>query len=171
MKKQGVHEMERLVDRFFSGDTTLDEERRLYRFFSRHSLPPRFERYRELFADFAAMSGGSAVERKAVSKTLWRTAAGVAAAVVVLLCVSVYADMRERQLLARAYSGSYVIVGGQRIDDLLEIKDEIKAALGDAEKIEKGLSGLSVVEKAEQDVLGNIGDPEERQRISEMLND
>lgn len=171
MKEHDEHEMERLVDRFFNGETTLDEEKTLYRYFAQSSLPPHLERYRKLFADFSVMSGVPAVERKSVSKVLWRAVAGVAAVVAVIICVSVYADMRERRLLAKVYSGSYVIVDGQRIDDLIEIKDEIQTALGDAEQIEKGFSGPSVVERVEQDVLNSIDDPEERKRISEILND
>lgn len=171
LKKHGRHDIEKLVDRFFSGDTTLDEEKMLYRYFAQPSLPPHLERYRELFADFSAMSGEPVAKRKSVLKGHWRAVAGVAAAVAVLLCVSIYADMRERHLLAKAYSGSYVVVDGKRIDDLVEIKDEIQVALGEAEKIEKVISGPSVVERVEQDVLSDIDDPEARKRINEILND
>lgn len=170
-KNRREQDMERLIDRFFNGDTTLGEERRLYRFFAHPGVPPRFERYRGLFAGFASMPAVPARGGRPVVTVLWRAAAGISAAVLIFICVSVYMDVRERQLLARTYGGSYVIMDGRRIDDLSEIKDDIETALSAAEKIEDGMSGRNVVEKAEQDVLGSIDDPAERKRISEMLND
>lgn len=45
------------------------------------------------------------------------------------------------------YAGSYVIVGGQRIDDLSRIKPDIEKALSHASEIEGHINESSVVER------------------------
>lgn len=47
-------EIQKLIDRYFEGETTLEEERRLYRFFQKDNIPAEFEEYTEMFRDFAA---------------------------------------------------------------------------------------------------------------------
>ena len=73
-------------------------------------------------------------------------------------------------MLARVYGGSYVIENGHRIDDLSMIKTDIETALGEARHIEEHIEKRSPIEQAEQDLLNSIDDPDERKRISEMLN-
>ena len=47
-------EIQKLIDRYFEGETTLEEERRLYEFFQKDNIPAEFEEYTEMFRDFAA---------------------------------------------------------------------------------------------------------------------
>ncbi len=42
MNSRKIRDIEKLVIRFFDGETTLAEERRLYRLFSRKGLPREF---------------------------------------------------------------------------------------------------------------------------------
>ena len=44
MNNREIKDTERLVRRFFDGETTLAEERRLYRLFSRKGLPQELEK-------------------------------------------------------------------------------------------------------------------------------
>ncbi|WP_298451264.1 hypothetical protein [uncultured Prevotella sp.] len=170
MNERKIKDIERLIGKFFDGETSLKEEQRLYEFFARRDVPQRLAGYREVFAGFASLQ---AVEpkRQKLRPILMRVAAAAAVVLIVVSAVLAYADYREDRYLARLYGGSYVIENGQRIDDLSEIKGDIEKALDDAGRIERRISSASVTENAEQEVLNSIDDPAERRRISEMLND
>ena len=169
MNNREIRNAERLVRRFFDGETTLAEERRLYRLFSRNGLPPGLEKYRPVFAAFGSMQAGKG-RRARLVPILRRAVCGVAAAVLLLLGVWAYIDYREDKALARLYGGSYVIENGVRTDDLGRIRGDIERALADAERVEKRIGQGSVVDRAEADVLGGIDDPELRRQVEDMLN-
>ena len=170
MNERKIKEIDRLIGKFFDGETTLREEQRLYEFFARRSVPARLQGYREVFAGFASMQAGEP-RRLKLRRVLMRVAAAAAVALIVVSAVVAYAGYREDRHLARLYGGSYVIENGHRIDDLSEIKDDIEKALDDAGRIERRISSANVADNAEQEVLNSIDDPSERRRISEMLND
>lgn len=170
MNERKIKNIERLVGKFFDGETTLNEERRLYEFFARRNVPSHLQAYREVFSGFASIQAGEP-RRLKLRRVLMRAAAAAAVVLVVVSAALAYADYREDRHLARLYGGSYVIENGRRIDDLSKIKGDIEKALDDAGRIEHSISSASVAENAEQDVLNSIDDPAERRRISEMLND
>lgn len=168
MNSKEIKNTERLIERFFNGDTSLAEERRLYRTFLRRSLPPELEKYRSVFRGFASMSAGNGHKAR-LMPVIRRAVCASAVALVLILGVSAYLNYNEDRMLARVYGGSYIIENGRRIDDLSRIKTDIEAVLLDAERIEARVAQSSPVEQAEQDVLNSIGDPAERQRIMKLL--
>lgn len=169
MNSNEIRKTEKLIERFFNGDTTLAEERRLYRLFGRGPLPPELEKYRPVFAGFGSLppDGG---HRARLMPAFRRAVCGTAAALVLIFGISAYLNYHEDRMLARVYGGSYVIENGHRIDDLSLIKNDIEEALGEARHIEQRIGKGSPVEQAELDVLNSIDDPAERKRVSEMLN-
>ena len=169
---------DRLLDRFFDGDTTIEEERQLYRYFRSDSVSARHERYRGIFAGFAAMSAedGMAVAAppraglSVGSRRMLRVVMAVAASLLgVVLLGTAYSGMRERQL-ERLYGGSYVIEDGRRIDNLGTIRSRIESTLAASDAIERDVEQHKAIENAEHDVLRNIDDPTERKRVDELLN-
>ena len=52
MKTEEYKSIEDLLDRFFEGRTSNEEERVLYEFFARPDIPAHLERYREVFGLF-----------------------------------------------------------------------------------------------------------------------
>ncbi len=110
--------------------------------------------------------------RKTVSRTRLlvrlRYFAAVGAAVVVLLMVTWgWRSWQDMQYLRR-YEGSYVMVNGQRNDNLRQIRPQIEDALTQAGNIEHSLD-QAFIHEAETDVLNSISDPEERQRLQKLL--
>ena len=96
---------------------------------------------------------------------------GVAAAAVALvLCLTLYAGYHEDRALARLYGGSYVIVDGKRIDDLSVIRGDIEQTLNDARRIESHAEA-GFIDGAERDVLMSIDDPDVRREVEQMLNE
>lgn len=161
--------MERLVAKFLDGETSLQEERRLYDYFAQSSLPRQLEQYRLLFAGFAAI-GKPQERRHATHIHLWRIVAGMAAAVLIVLGRWQISNLHEEWALARIYSGSYVIDNGHRIDDLRQIETDIKTTLTQADHIERQAESNSVVEQAERNIINNIDDPQMRKEVMDMLN-
>lgn len=158
-----------LIERFFEGETSLEEEQRLYAFFSSHrSLPEELESYREMFAGFDAISFAP---RTNVRRRLLYVLSGVAAAILLAIGIFVAVDIHEDKVLANNYEGSYMIVKGKRITDLSRIKPDIEKALSQAEDIEQNIDAHSVIKNAEQHVLDNTLDPKEKERILQLLNE
>lgn len=48
-------DMKRLTERFFEGETTLEEEQTLYAYYNGKDIAPDLEEYAEVFRDFAAL--------------------------------------------------------------------------------------------------------------------
>lgn len=189
MTEEDIRTIGELVERFFEGETTLDEERWLYRFFASGDIPAGLERYRDVFRGFGAVDGMACgvlpgaqdaagetppeppirVRRRHFRRVL--RAVGIAAAVsVIAMLVPVAADIQEHRELADLYGGSYMIVNGKRTDDLKRMRPDIERALRMAERAEN-MAGSRTVEETERYLLGNIGDPAERERVRRLLSD
>ena len=165
MNSKKTKDIERLMQRFFDGETTTEEEARLYRVFRRKRLPHSLERMRPVMEAFGSMEARA--PRRAMTASIVRR---VLAGAVLALAVgtAVYSDYREEQSLARLYGGSYIIENGRRTDDLRAIHDDIERTLADSRRIEKR-AGQNVIDRAEQDVLDNISDPDMRREVELML--
>ena len=100
-----------------------------------------------------------------------RYLAAISAAVALLIIGVVGYRTYSWLQFARQYEGSYVMVDGQRIDDLRQIRPQIEQTLAAADHIENSLAAMSLVRDAEADVLQSIEDPDERRRLEELLND
>ena len=177
--KTKYNDIKLLIDKFFDGDTTLDEEQRLYDFFGNGQVPKELEEYRPMFVGFGAMlykpEEHTSKTQKAILHPLRRkliyALSGIAASIILFVGIMAAIDFHEDQVLARTYAGSYIIVNGERIDDLSRIKPDIEHALSNARHIESHVERHSTVKQAEQDVLDNIDDPLEKVRIEQLLNE
>ena len=169
MNNKKTKEIERLVERFFDGETTTEEEARLYKVFRRKRLPDSLERMRPVMEAFGSMSGEKPQRAKTVS-IVRRALMGAAAMLALIVGIAIYSNYHEEQSLARIYGGSYVIENGRRIDDLSAIQDDIERALADSRRIEQHAEH-NVIDRAEQDVLDNISDPDMRDEVEKMLNE
>ena len=83
MKQKDIN---KLLERFLDGETTLQEERRLYAYFSQDDVPEELKAYQEMFRAYAAVA--SKTERKpVVVRPLWRRVAILAAAACLITAV------------------------------------------------------------------------------------
>ena len=105
--------------------------------------------------------------RRRIIRIALTATTGVAAAV--LLCLTLATNMRRAEL-ERVYGGSYVIVNGERIDDLSKIMPQIERTLADAEAVERKLEEQRVVNRVENDMLNDISDPAEREMIRQLIS-
>ena len=186
-----IDEILALIERFFEGDTTLEEEHWLYNYFKQtKDLPEELAAYRETFLGFDAIAltetdGGTTdiANHEAPLTNIeipinsappkyhgwWRQVAGIAAMMAVVFGGMWTYQSYQRFQLEKVYGGSYMIVDGERIDNLREILPQIKQTLSLADAIET-TSPTLFIDQAEKDLLDNIQDAQERERIRELLN-
>lgn len=166
----------KLIDRFTAAETTLTEEQTLYSYFRQTHIPAELEPYREMFCGYQALQLNSAEEpvQACKARTLplrLRIAVGIAASVLLIVGTFSLYRIHEEHQLANLYEGSYMIVNGKRIDNLSSIKKHIEQTLATADMIEKKVAEKNEVKKAERDVLESVDNPEEREKIMQILND
>ena len=89
MKKDKLHtkeEVERLLQKFMDGTTTLEEETLLGDFFRTHEVTGEWATYKEMFAMFDA---GKVIVETPRRRTLWWRWAGIAAAIILLIALGI----------------------------------------------------------------------------------
>ena len=74
MKEQNIH---KLIERFLDGETTLEEERKLYAFFQEENVPEELKQYQEMFRGYAAIAPKES--KRVVMRSLWWRVVSVAA--------------------------------------------------------------------------------------------
>lgn len=97
-----TQEVERLLQRFMDGTSTLEEEARLADFFRTHEVAGEWATYKDMFALFD--EGKVEVEEKQKSTAWWKYA-GIAAAIILLLGLGFYFNSRNDEkphLIAQA---------------------------------------------------------------------
>ena len=159
-------------------DTTTEQLMRIV-----ESLPPRQQTIIRLhdmegmnYREISLLTGmPETALRKSVSRIrlnirLKYIAAISAAVALLIIGVTSYRAYRWNQF-CRKYEGSYVIIDGQRNDNLRQIRSEIRQTLATASDIEKAVGNSKVVDEAEKDVLNSITDMTERKRLEELLKD
>ncbi|MCQ2202840.1 MAG: sigma-70 family RNA polymerase sigma factor [Bacteroidales bacterium] len=126
-------------------------------------------------ADIAKVTGSTEVSiRKTLSRARLSLAkwlsASVAAVLILFAGFSAFNHYSTSRMLS-IYEGSYVIVDGQRIDDLSLIHDDIVATLAFAQQTEDNIYSQSDIIDAQDDALNSITDEVERERIKQLLAD
>lgn len=145
-----------LMERFFEGLTTNEEERTLYRFFSGEEVPPEWEGYRALFAYFE-----SGLERDVPAKEnvfllrkRWMGWTAVIAASVGLLLVLYSSWLHETPNL---YEGSYIIRNGVCITDINLIRPELEATMQQITKEQQALERLlTCADETEREIEAQV---------------
>ena len=191
MNMKDTTEILTLINRFFEVETSLEEERWLYDYFRQTAnLPDDLIQYREVFVGFGELAEPAVMTPVQTAHTeaenlptadlsvrltppkhrrLWRYVAGMAAMFALIIGAAWAYKSYESQMLENLYGGSYMIVDGQRIDDLRKIRPQLEQTLSLADAIE-AIPSTNLIEQAEQDMLNNIQDASERERIRQLLN-
>jgi hypothetical protein len=154
----GYKYIEELLERFFDGETSDEEERRLYRFFEGEDIPPHLRRYKPVFAYFAGglekeisqPAGPAEPLRQAGPERRLRVTAGVAASLLILLAAGLLFFKKTDAF--DPYEGSYIVRNGVRITDTSLIRPELEAAVCRA---------LQQQENADR-LLGDLSGPDTR---------
>lgn len=136
MKTEEYKQIEDMLERFFEGQTSNEEERILYHFFARTDLPPHLVAYKELFGYFETGIAREFPETPELRipvrasvfnkrKLGWALALGAVAASFAFLLVNTLLNRQEMPF--NPYEGSYIVRNGVVISDLDEIQPELEA--------------------------------------------
>ena len=116
--------IDNLLENYFDGKTTVNEEKELRNFFSQKQIPDKYKAEKAMF-DFFAASKAPKVIKKPLYKMLWVQSVAVSA--VVVLAFGLFLQMPQGQVLLSG--GSYVIKDGIVYSDPQIVHDEALKAL------------------------------------------
>jgi uncharacterized membrane protein YvbJ len=182
--------IEELMDRFFEGRTSNEEERELYAFFSHEDIPEHLQKFKPVFAYFETGIDKEFNQPEIVQTTrfqpnkknilLW---AGVAASLLILVSIRFFSVTNIQDF--DPYEGSYIIRNGVKITDPEIVRPEIEktwqmAMLQQAEYeqlIQKMsnpenpyLQIMSEIEQQKEEVLNQFEDETIRNEVKKILN-
>lgn len=129
-----LQEAEKLIERYYEGETSVAEEKLLYEYLSRKDIPNKFEAEKAIFSYFE-----NEKEKKTVSlvPNVLKWVASVAAVVAILIGVL---------LINKPSTTSYAYVDGKMITDKNEILTLAQATIGnlslEIDEVEKGLNNI-----------------------------
>ena len=155
MKTEEYKSIEDLLDRFFEGRTSNEEERVLYEFFARPDSPAHLERYREVFGYFEsgiALDFSETPELRLPAKEIsykrkigWAIAVCVAASLLLFLVNTVFMNQNAS---FNPYEGSYIVRNGVVMTDIKKIQPELEVISRAAEAMEKKAEAYAKYNKA-----------------------
>ncbi|MBB3187299.1 hypothetical protein [Microbacter margulisiae] len=121
MIKKGLTtiEAENLLEKYYEGATTVEEERQLQQFLSQKDLPLRFEADQAILGYFAESRPETKKQASIVSFIRWSS---VAATLLVGFFLAKFLFSNQVQL-------NYAYVNGQKITNIKEIKAQAMASL------------------------------------------
>jgi hypothetical protein len=131
---QEYKEIEKLIERFFDGQTSAGEEQRLYAFFSNDNIPEHLLPYRPVFSYFETGIKEEPKHREFVPKTIQssrkkmiRIWTSVAASLLILISFGIHYFIQNKEY--NPYEGSYIIRNGVKITDPKIVNPEIEKTL------------------------------------------
>jgi hypothetical protein len=198
MKKEHEH-IHILLERFFDGLTSNDEERELYRYFMQDTISGKFAQYAPVIKyfsegitdelvllSFSELSPNEPIGQfnNSVCKTLspkrkrWIVWSSVAASFLLVIFTSLYFLKTEKP--SDPFEGSYIIRNGIRITDLDLIRPELEATIQKVMQHQLETDQLLVENSVEMQIiqrvqahykriLDNIQDEEIRQEVAKIL--
>ncbi|MDH6306504.1 hypothetical protein M2459_003240 [Parabacteroides sp. PF5-5] len=184
--------IEDLLERFFDGETSNEEEKELYRFFSREDIPEHLLPYKQVFHYFESELEEELRQVTEAPQTDFRTeqkpkkhwlalAIGVAASLLILLMLS---PLFMKETSFNPYEGSYIVRNGKRITNPEVIRSELEATVRQALQEEKEASRLFTclseqeqqydlieqqIEQQQEEILNSFSDKGLREEVKRIL--
>jgi len=163
MNEQKIHE---LLQRYFDGATSLDEERELQWFFSGRNIPDSLMAYQPMFAFFAEERAVEPPAQKPAARTIrlnWAIATGIAASIAILFLVNLPKTQHEQY----AY-----FVDGQRVYDetaaMESAENKLQMLAASMQKARNSMTAFEKVQESNQ-TLQQFGKISDAYRQMEML--
>lgn len=132
--------IEELVNRYFEGETSCQEEQELRRFFSQESIPEHLQLYRPLFACIEQEAKKSQFKSNKkilpLHRKLFYTLSGVAAGILLLIYIG------NIQGKWQINPENYVIIDGKQYTDNALIREQALAAFCDIRTSEEEVFDL-----------------------------
>lgn len=152
MNEQKIHE---LLQLYFDGATSLNEERELQRYFAAGDIPDSLKAYQPMFAFFAEERAVEPPVKMAATRNIRLTLsiiAGIAASIAILFMVG----------MPKAKSDNYVYyVDGQRIYDesaaIASAESKLQLLAESMQKAQNGMAALEKLHESSQTIQQILG--------------
>jgi hypothetical protein len=132
--KLSFSETDKLIERYYDGLTSVEEEKQLTEFLSQPNLPAKYEPEQAIFGYFSQKKQKAHFSLKPYIR--WISAAAVILSVVFGL-----------QFLEAGNRGDYAYIDGKKITDIQEVKSQALASLSDidsgSDEMEKSFKNLN----------------------------
>ena len=114
----GISQMDELMEKYYDGLTTVEEERMLHHILMKRNLPERFRADKEIFGYFDTKKHKPSLRILPVIR--W----GAVAAVIFSVVFSLH-------VMTNKHESNYAYIDGQKTTDILKIKSSALASLSD----------------------------------------
>jgi len=114
----GISQMDELMEKYYDGLTTVEEERMLHHILMKRNLPERFRADKEIFGYFDTKKHKPSLRILPVIR--W----GAVAAVIFSVVFSLH-------VMTNKHESNYACIDGQKTTDILKIKSSALASLSD----------------------------------------
>ncbi len=147
-----------LLQRYFDGATSLEEERKLQQFFSREEIPGELKKYQPLFAFFTEEKAIEPPQHKPKGKTIripWLIVTGIAASIAILFLVTVPKSQQEEFKYyvdgKRVYDEAAAMETAEtKLQMMAMTMQKAKNSMSAFEKVQEGTSSLQQIEKVQE---------------------
>ena len=170
-----------------AGETSVDEERLLYRYFTTtESIPASLTTFKDMFRALALFDTRDDVmtemlhqtpenesEKKQSRKSMpfrWIAYTIASAAALILVWLSPVGNPRHSGIDS-IYEGSYVMIDNKIIDDQKVLAQKISETLAWAETIEQEAESIPSTTDTETSILKGVSDPATRHELEKLLTD
>ena len=130
----GISQMDELMEKYYDGLTTVEEEQMLHQFLMKRDLPERFRADKEIFGYFDTKKHKPSLRILPVIR--W----GAVAAVVFSVVFSLH-------VMTNKHNSNYACIDGQKTTDILKIKSSAMASLsdisGDVNEVDEGFKDVN----------------------------
>lgn len=123
MKAEKQLYIEELIDRFFVGETSNQEEQILYQYFSEEEIPENLLRYKSFFSFLACDFNKRLIDKNSLKETFppckqpVRKKGWIAVAAVALLCITIGINRFLDTSGVHCRSENFVVINGIKITD------------------------------------------------------
>jgi len=143
-RKPDFAEADRLIERYYDGLTTVDEEKQLRKFLMQSNLPERYQVEKDILGFYETKKQKAKVHSMPFAR--WSAAAAIL--VVCLLSVKVYTTATPR---------SFAYVNGKKITDVQEVK-------------QTALASLTEISSADNEVADGLNSLHDNELIDQQLD-
>ncbi|MDR2954952.1 MAG: hypothetical protein LBV43_07720 [Prevotella sp.] len=115
-----MNDLDKILDKYFEGETSLEEERILREYFLQEDIEEQYKSYIPLFNFFSAERKEIPVKPKRKRRIPFYVIASVAASIALVMCIRIFYYLPMQNLDAK----SIVYIDGQKKTDIKTINSE-----------------------------------------------
>lgn len=169
-------EARRLTQLFLDGDTSVEQEKKLYDYYGQKMVASDLECYRDMFGWYAGLGQDSQSTGKKSRRHTRLVAFAASISALILIGVGLVVGLKSRTNEYSPdviYAGSYIIRNGKKVTDIKQILPELRQADRYVDSTLSAYNRLNVVDPEMSiisDALRNIDDPEIKAMLIADIN-